>query len=390
MWSPPRSASPGAALRRQAGFTLVELMVGVLLGLLASLAVTHVLVNSEGQKRATTSGSDAQINGALALHTLQRALQPAGYGFASNTAVIGCTLTAVFNGAPIAATLPDFPTVLAPVVITDGAGDMPDTLRVLASGKASYSIPLRVVSPGYVAGDATSGIRFPVATVRGIEGRDVDAAGVQTGPGDLVVAAVNSTQPCELFEVTAHPASLPEVARADTAGWNMSATPAQNFGDGSLLINLGEPVDVTYSIVDNALRARTLRIAANSTPSYDGPVELYPNVVNLQAFYGKDTNADGNVDTWDTVTPATNAGWRQLVAVRVAVVARSAQFEKENVTHENPQWDVGMAGTFPAATGCGGSRCVTLKVDHLDDWQRYRYRVFDTVVPLRNMLWSSS
>ena len=53
MCSPRPSTRP--ARRRATGFTLIELMIGVVLGLLASLAVTHVLVNSEGQKRAATS-----------------------------------------------------------------------------------------------------------------------------------------------------------------------------------------------------------------------------------------------------------------------------------------------------------------------------------------------
>src|SRR4051812_9186196 len=102
--------------KRHSGFTLIELMIGVVIGLMASLAVTHVLVNSEGQKRTTTSGSDAQVNGALALTTLQRALQPAGYGFTTTPNLIGCTVTAVFSGA----TVTDFPATLVPVTITNG------------------------------------------------------------------------------------------------------------------------------------------------------------------------------------------------------------------------------------------------------------------------------
>lgn len=381
----PRSAERAAPRARQGGFTVIELMVGVLIGLLASLAVTHVLVNSEGQKRTTTASSDAQINGALALSTLQQAIQPAGYGFAAIPSVIGCALSANFAGVAV----PGFPASLVPVTIADGASGASDSIRVLASGKSSYSIPLRVTAPGYNPANPLINQQFPVSTVRGIEGPKV-SGGTAVAPGDLVVAAVSATQPCELFQVTADPGATPSVARADfPSRWNPVGFPAGTYNDGSVLINMGQPVDVTYSIVDNALRARTLRIANNGTPTYEGPVELYPDIVNLQAFYGKDTNGDNSVDQWDTVTPTTNAGWLQVVALRVAVVARSTQFEKEDVTFENPLWDVGNAGTFPAATACGTSRCVELVVDDLDDWQRYRYRVFDTVVPLRNMLWNS-
>lgn len=361
---------------RQRGFTLIELMIGVVIGLLASLAVTHVLVNSEGQKRATTSGSDAQVNGALALSTLQRAMQPAGYGFAAIPAVVGCALNAQWNGAAIAG----FPTVLAPVTITDGAGGAPDSIRILASGKSSYSIPLRVVAPGYAAG----GTFFPVSSVRGI------------AQGDLVVAAQSISAPpgvpCDLFQVTANPGSVPQVSRADNA-WNETGKPSIAYSDGGGLINMGAPLDVTYSISNNALMARSLNIGSdvNSTPSYPAATELFPNVVQMQAMYGKDASGDGNVDTWDNTTPAGNAEWLQVIAVRIALVSRSAQYEKEEVTFANVDWEVGAAPGLAGTVTCdsGSGTCLKIKVDMLPDWKHYRYKVFDTVVPLRNLLWNS-
>jgi type IV pilus assembly protein PilW len=383
MWSPRPSIS---RLRRQAGFTLIELMIGVLIGLLASLAVTHVLVNSEGQKRSTTSGSDAQVNGALALNTMQRTVQPAGYGFTAVPSLIGCTLTGTFSGNSVTSTLASFPTVLAPVTIVDGAAGAPDSVRVLSSGTASFSIPIRMVAPGYVAGGAT----FPVTSVRGI------------AAGDLMVAANSAATPptsaCEIFQVTANPGSVPTVARVDNA-WNGTTTPPASYGDGAVLVNLGAPSDITYSIVNNALVMRSLKIGtdANSTPSYPAAVEVFPNIVQMQALYGKDTDANGTVDTWNNTTPTDNDGWKQVIAVRIAVVARSAQYERQDptngtyVTNANISWDVGNAGTVAGSAVCGtpASKCLTIKIDDLTDWQNYRYKLFETVIPLRNMLWNS-
>lgn len=374
----PRSSS---GRRRAAGFTLIELMIGVLIGLLASLAVTQVMVNAEGQKRSTTSGSDAQVNGALALRTLQRELAPAGYGFAAIPAAMGCAMTATFNAAPIAG----FSSVLAPIVITPGAtaGD-PDTIRVLASGKTSYSLPLRIVSPGYNPAATATSTQFPVATVRTVEGPSA------TTPGDLMIAVINATSPCEVFHVTADPGTTPTVARADN-NWNPAGYPTKIYGDGNFLVNMGSFVDRTFSVdtATSSLRQKTFKIAADATPSYEGPVDLFPNIVNLRALYGKDTNGDQVVDTWDNTTPAGNAQWLQVLAVRVAVVARSAQYEKDPVTFANPSWDVGTAVVIPGSTTCGASKCLALKVDTPADWKHYRYKVFDTVIPLRNMLWNS-
>jgi type IV pilus assembly protein PilW len=406
MYWPRRSNSaalrlPNRRPRLARGFTLVELMVGVLIGLLASLAVTQVMVGSEGQKRSTTSGSDAQVNGALALAALQRAIQPAGYGFAASPTALGCTVTAVFNGKPIRDPdnhVPDFPITLAPVVITqdpDHPGAAPDQIRVLASGKTSYSVPLRIVSPGYDPANAATNTQFPVASVAGVAG-PYPTSGTVTAPGDLMLAVVSSSTPCEIFQVTSNPGANALVYRADqSAAWNAAGFPAGAYPDGAFLVNLGPIVDATYSIGTQSLRVTSLKIAAaTSTPSYDGPTELFPNIVNLKAMYGKGTG--GVVDTWDNVTPTTNADWQKVVAVRLALVARSAQYEKEEVTPANPQWDVGTAIAVTGTVACttGSSKCLSLHVDNLanpsdTDWKHYRYKVFDTVIPLRNMLWNS-
>jgi type IV pilus assembly protein PilW len=364
-------------------------MVGLLIGLLATLAVTQVMVGSEGQKRTTTSGSDAQVDGALALSALQRAIQPAGYGFAAVQQSLGCTLTAVFNGSnpPVAG----FPTTLAPVIITQGASNGPDSIQVLASGKTSYSVPLRVVSPGYNPATAVTQFKFPVATVQGVAGPYPTSGAVVT-PGDLMLAVVNASTPCEMFQVTQTPSTTSTVDRPDDgAGWNGAGFPTGIYPEGSFLLNMGAMVHNTYSIGTStqSLQVKSLQIAADSTPSYVAATELFSNIVNLKAMYGKDTNADGAIDTWDNTTPTTPALWLQVLAVRVAVVARSAQYEKEEVTSTNPLWDVGSAIAITGTATCGSSKCLSLHVDFLTDWKHYRYKVFDTVIPLRNMLWNS-
>jgi type IV pilus assembly protein PilW len=75
----------------------------------------------------------------------------------------------------------------------------------------------------------------------------------------------------------------------------------------------------------------------------------------------------------------------------MAVVARSAQREKEAVTTADPLWDVGQTVTVTGTADCGESQCLTLQVSTAADteWQHYRYKVFDTVIPLRNMLWAN-
>lgn len=375
----------------QRGFTLIELMIGVAIGLFASLAVTQVLVTFEGQKRTTVSGSDAQVNGALALDALNRAVQWAGYGFGASQGALGCRLNRNYGAtvtdlatAMTAATIETsmtsatFPTVLAPLVISQGANGMPDAIGVLASGKRNFSLPMRIVSPGSTA------TTFPLSNTLGVEGPMTDTGGAQITSGDLLVAVIDGVANCDVFQVSAAPAAS-VAARGNASGWNTAAM-ANAYLDGHYVVNLGAPVHRIYS-VDTAtlsLRMNSLGIAAsNGAPAYSGANEMFPGVVSIKANYGKDTNADGSVDLWDNVTPTTNAGWRQLMAVRIAIVTRSGQFEKDIVTTVCPTW---LAA--PVRVPNSPSACAAYPNAADEDWKHYRYKVFETVMPLRNLLWN--
>lgn len=368
-WKPLSASSrPGSV----AGFTLVELLVALAMGLVATLAITHAVFHAEAQKRAATSGSDAQANGATAMSQLRRALLSAGYGYTQTPEAIGCEIVARHGGAAV----PGFPTVLAPVLIVDGPSGAPDEIRVLSSSKKSYSVPLRLTS-AFKPMDT----QLSVASTVGVQ------ADTPTMSGDLLLAAKDSVSPCHLFQVTGIPA-LGKVERLDDeAGWNPSGHPAGTYGEGKYLINLGSVSDQTFAIRQEALAVTTFRLAADSQPTYIGPNELQPNIVSLQALYGKDANGDGLVDGWDAVTPSTGADWLAVAAIRIAVVARSPQFEKDVVTDGNLQWDVGNVTPVTGAVACGPSACLAIRLDHLTDWQHYRYKMFESIVPLRNMLW---
>src|SRR5436190_375913 len=66
--------------RRQAGMSLVELMVGMLIGLIGIVIITHLYVTNEQYKRRTTASGSAQSNGAIALYAIERDLRMAGFG----------------------------------------------------------------------------------------------------------------------------------------------------------------------------------------------------------------------------------------------------------------------------------------------------------------------
>lgn len=375
--------------RRRRGFSLIELMVGLAVGLVLVLVVVQVLSFAEGQKRSTTTGADAQVSGALGLYAIQRDVQMAGYGFASNPGALGCALAYSYNGAAIIGPVAGFPTALVPVTITQGAGGAPDSIRVLSSDKTSAAVPTRIIPPGYDPAMPAKATAFPVTSALGVK------------KGDLLVAVTDSTVPCGLFQATADGAGGSVPRADDVAGWNATGKPATAYGDGSYLVNLGRLTDHLYDVntTTSALRQQVFSV---STGSYaDGDIQ--PGIVQLKAMYGVcstcTATATGPIDSYTTTTPTTNAGWIQVTAIRVAVVARSAQFEKDGVqsvdqvpTSGGVLWDVGTAAAISGTTTTtchGASKCVIIKLDGAADWQNYRYKVYDMVIPLRNLVWKS-
>lgn len=365
----PYVVKPAPAARDR-GVTLIELMVALALGLVVTLVVSQIMAFAEGQKRVTTGSSDAQVNGALALYTLQREIQMAGYGLTLAQGALGCPIKAKHAAAG------DFNWTLAPVTITNGAGGAPDTINVMTAERA-YSVPLVVTLPHPKDGDRFV-VRSPIGAVVG----DVMLA---------VPEVYSATNGCSAFSVTSISGTnqLVHAPGGANGAWNQdgaaSIFPDDGYPDGTLLLNAGRIVNRTFEIQAQSLRQRTVNPASGAIDFAD----LFPQIVNLQAMYGKDTDGDGNVDNYDNATPIDNAGWRQVLAVRMAVVARSVTYQKEEVTFDEPQWDVGTTTAVAGAVDCGDSKCITLKIDGLPDWKHYRYMVFEVVAPLRNMLWGA-
>ena len=68
----------------------------------------------------------------------------------------------------------------------------------------------------------------------------------------------------------------------------------------------------------------------------------------------------------------------EVVAVRVAVVARSPQLEKTAVSPATlPLWNGGTLANGGAISLTGTA-------------QQYRYKVYQTTIPLRNVIWNNN
>jgi type IV pilus assembly protein PilW len=339
----------------QRGFSIVEIMVGLVIALVATIVIFQVFAAAEGHKRTTTSGSDAQQNGALALFALEREARQAGYGFTGSLQLLGCNIRTWDDERGAA-----FPLDFVPVRITQGAGTAPDAITFKYASSALLSTPATLTQTMSSPTDV-----FKVDNRFGFNA------------GDLVIAA-EPGKDCTLAQVTSTPTGAGEtdsVVHADAARYNNATGLGVSYSkDIGKLFNVGAlPTSNVYSIAGNQLVSRNQFQTNADTPLIDG-------IVQLQAQYGKDTNADGVVETWDTVSPTTATGWQQVLALRLAVVSRSALQERGDVA-------TGVCDiTVAAPTWSGG----TLDLSADADWRCYRYKTYETTVPVRNMIWRAA
>ncbi len=374
-----RTARPAEPKRnpRQRGFTLIELMVGIVLGMVTVAIIAQVFAVSESKKRSTTTGADAQINGTLALYAVQRDAQMAGFGFADFPASIGCNVRYKYstNGD---ATFP-----LVPVVIEDGANGS-NIVTLMRSGKGSYALPMEIKSD-HNQTDTTYAVQSSLGVSQG------DLLVVVPGAKDATLGVTD----CSVVQVKNGSGSdvLTSTSIPVTAGsgglWNQqSILPALGYKAGAYLLNMGGLAFAQYS-VNAATNTLQQSVMTAGTGGWSAPQDLYQQVVVFKAMYGKSATTNASVSIYDNVEPTSAVGWSLVRSVRLMVVARSSQYEKDEVTLNPLLWDVGKTDTVAGTVACGSSKCIQVPVNFLPDWKHYRYKIYDTVVPLRNILWNS-
>lgn len=356
------------SLHRSTGFSLVEIMVGLAIGMLAVIVMLQVFALSEGRKRTTTSGGDAQSNGAVMLYQLQRDISQAGYGIGAVN-LFNCNVTwPVASGSSIATAIPLAPVTINPSTAIIPAGD-PNTDRLLVVYGNTNGEP---------QGNAITAQAAAVYTVQMPSAFKAGANGV----GDKVIAAPDTCGNLIIDRITAVAANAVTVA---TGVSGVTLTTLYNLGPTPTIlayaIRGGNLTVCNYIVNDCGLAAN------KGDPSIWVP--MASNIVGMRAQYARDTSGDAIPDVYDQTTPTTDCGWARASAVRLALVARSSQFEKGLVTNSAPTW-AGSTADNPVGSGSESNPIdLTKNPDGTTnpDWQRYRYKVFQTVVPIRNVAW---
>jgi type IV pilus assembly protein PilW len=355
---------------RQTGFSLVAIMVGIAIGMIGMVFIVQIVTSSSASRNTTMSGSDAQITGALALHALVRDLRPAGQGF-SVASAMGCTVNAFDTKRPGNT----FTFTLAPIVITQGIGGLPDTLVSLWG-----SSDILVVSRSFSSSAATQ---------KRLQNRAGVRAGdrvIVIGPGQVcALAEISATSNVDGVSVDHAPGSYVSAAGTTVTARYNAATPATSFTGGDLFDLGAAPQRNVWSIRNNKTLVVSNELAYTDADSnnLNDWREIGDGIIDLQAEYGIDANNNNRIDAteWTTTAPT---DWARVLAVRVALLVRSGQYEKTAVTAIAPSW---WGGAFVMRNVDGSTN--TNPADD-NNWRNYRYRVQQAVVPLRNQLWATA
>ena len=371
----------------QRGMTLIELMVALTVGLFLTMAVTSIIVVTLRQQKISAAVNERDQGASLAIAQLDKSIRSAGSGFSNawGMGFFGCTLRAKKSSTQLLPQTLATPfdkvsalatPVTAPLIIEKSAGTTgSDVLFVMGGNGSTADVPR------YITGLSDTALNFD--TVIGYK------------VNDLLLVAADGVNDCYITQITAVQSAgattpPPAVQTATLGGGyytagQSGAVSLQNVVDskGAFAASVGNTTGA-YPLLqligigtgDILFQYDLLQTkATTSQPIADG-------ISHLFALYGVDTNGDGKVDSWvdpsgewaASAVKASKAKIRQILAVRIAVVSHSRGVNQAGVSPEK----------IYAFESLGGSlkREITLTTAQ----QSQRYRVTESVIPLRNNL----
>jgi type IV pilus assembly protein PilW len=341
---------------KQKGFNLIEVLIGLTIGLIGLLAVSQVFVTFNQQRNTATQTMEAQSNGALALYMIERDLSMAGFGLLN---LQDCALLQWYwnpPGCSGAGCGLQSPLSTQPVLITAGATAADSDQIEISYAQSSSAAPGAQVTQDQSSSYADS---YHLSSTAGFN------------TGDMVVADVGGS--CTMGKMTGRDDAALTLAHDSSNEYNPSAAALPMAGAangweparvGNMLVNLGTYVSKRYLVINDGLQV-------SSFPGYDANTAV-EGILFMKTQYGRDTGGDGIVDVWDVPGAITDV--RQVLAVRIGVVARSPLYEKEVVDAPT------TLTVLPAITG---GAAITWDIPDA----HYRYKVYYTVIPLRNIIW---
>lgn len=309
---------PSQPVRRlQTGLTLIEVMVGITIGLILLVALGSMLVGSIKHFKVSDEFSRMQENGAFALNALGRDIRMAGfYGQIGSNDV----RMADVDGNGVADANP------VPTANDCGSGWAIDTLRPIFGYAGRTSANVNAVMPCILGGDfGVDGSNFvdnsPILILRGAGGEVVTAPEdgvlyVQSSPGGGIIFDGNDYE-----DPMPNPVPSPWRTRPDGTAADVYAYQPRAY----YLRPCSRPAGTECATTDDDGRPipTLVRQELNGLAMVEQPVA--EGIERMNILYGLDDATVANRDGYPNeyvVAPAA-ADWERVVAIRVALLVRS-------------------------------------------------------------------
>ena len=352
-------------LSRSGGFSLVELMVALTIGLIILGAVSSLFVSSKQTYTTQDSLARLQENARFAMQFLIKDLRLAGY-FGCISDIAPDSVYSSLNSSTAFAYNAQVPleglygTTWYPSGTTTLPSGIVSGTDAIAIRKAdpSNSISLNAEMPN------TSAV-LKVNSIAGLSDGDIIMISDCASADIMQITGLNSTDPHIVHNAGAGTPgnSGQQLSKAYSPSTGPGGTRVMQFKTSQYFIGTGVSGNPALFRQDNTA----------------APVELVEGIENLQILYGEYTTLppDPNRQNWvPSIYREASAvsDWTKVVSVRIGILARtlddavtgqSKEFEKDT-----GQYDVDGDGTNELS----------------NPGDRYKRRVFQSVVQMRNIL----
>ena len=321
-------------VKQQQGFSLVELMIAMTIGIVLTFGIAQVYTQSKETYRTQGELSRLQENARYALDILARDIRMAGFAGCRSVSADGFTITEVdsidFGSNP------SFNYSASGVV----TGHEDETTMTLPPGLTAADIVddthfLTVQS----AGRCSSLLNANMAD----ENADIQLVNANCGFQQNDIVIVQNCTNRDLFRITNTPAT--------------SGTPSLSHSTLSTAYTMGGVADETaaevlsfssntYYIRNDTSGIPALFVIDNTRPTSAQPLALIEGVENMKVEYGLDVDGSGD-GVPDVYVRANSVGgdWEDLMSIRITLLMRTI----EDVGAQATTFDLGTTTVNYAA-----------------------------------------
>lgn len=333
------------------GFTLVELMIAMVLGLIVIGGVIAMFIGTQQTSRTQEASSRVQETGRLAVELIARDARQAGFHGCRGGDVNNLLDTSdpaydeSLHGVTQAFLEPTAPALLAPTATTS----------------RHFFTVHRMASHGQFQANGNGGGQTPPILI--------DDGPVPVDQAEIAMVA-DPRGNCEIFKRT----NASSAANLNRAGGSVGSPPHNvGAGAGADYTEFTGPVDImsirstTYFIGDSTTTPGVASLYRHHEQAGTSE-EIVQGVYDMRIEYGRDTSGNRQVDGFtsaDNVGSWTNADWSEVAAIRVHLLVYNGQ---EGNVVDDPQQNILFGGTLVNAP------------------DRRLYRTFTTTVAARNLL----